>query len=80
MFLKRSLATKKIFGVRNYRAAVILAGNGVYDGSEVTETASLLISLSKQKAQYQCFAPDRDQLHVINHTNGDVQEQTRNVL
>jgi hypothetical protein len=32
---------------RNFRAAVILAGNGVYDGTEVTEAASLLIALSK---------------------------------
>ena len=29
------------------KAAVMLAGAGVYDGSEITETTSILIALSK---------------------------------
>ena len=57
--------------MRNFRAAVLLHGCGVYDGTEVTEAASLLVALNKQKAEVQCFAPDRDQMHVLNHLNGE---------
>ena len=53
------------------RAAVILAGNGVYDGTEVTEGASLLIALSRANAEVTCFAPNRDQAHVVNHLTGE---------
>lgn len=28
----------------------------------------------------QCFAPDRDQMHVVNHMNGEEQSNARNVL
>jgi hypothetical protein len=45
---------------RNFRAAVILAGCGVYDGSEITEAVSVLISLSKNGAKYSIFAPNID--------------------
>jgi enhancing lycopene biosynthesis protein 2 len=38
--------------LRNFRAAVVLSGCGVYDGSEITEAVSMLISLSKNGAQY----------------------------
>lgn len=65
---------------RTFRAAVLLHGCGVYDGTEVTEAASLLIALSKQKAQVQCFAPDRDQMHVINHLKGEEEASPRNVM
>jgi enhancing lycopene biosynthesis protein 2 len=66
---------------RNFRAAVILAGSGVYDGSEITETSSILIALSKHKADVQCFAPNREQMHVVNHLNGEEQkDHTRNVM
>ena len=33
------------------KVAVILSGNGVYDGTETTEACSLLIALSKHKAE-----------------------------
>ncbi|AQA17937.1 isoprenoid biosynthesis protein ElbB [Halioglobus japonicus] len=61
--------------------AVILAGCGVYDGAEINEAVLTLLSLEQQGASYQCFAPDREQLHVINHLTGEVVEGvTRNVL
>ena len=57
--MKRGFAST--FGPNNvFKAAVVLSGNGVYDGSEVTETAALMIALSKHKANIQCFAPNRD--------------------
>jgi len=36
---------------RDFRAAVLLCGNGVYDGTETTEAVSLLVALGKHKAQ-----------------------------
>ncbi|KAK8801511.1 hypothetical protein JH06_1539 [Blastocystis sp. subtype 4] len=65
-------ATKKV--------AVILSGCGVYDGSEIQESVFILESLSRRNAKYQCFAPNIDQMHVINHLTGDPMDEKRNVL
>ena len=63
------------------KVAVILSGSGVFDGTEIYEAVITLLAIRQQGAQYQCFAPDKDQLHVINHLTGDVEtQQTRNVL
>ena len=59
---------------------MLLCGNGVYDGTETTEAVSLLVALGKHKAEVQCFAPDRNQAHVVNHANGEEQGEERNVL
>lgn len=62
------------------KVAVVLAGCGVYDGAEINEAVLTLLSLEQQGASYQCFAPDIDQLHVINHLTGEpVEGETRNV-
>ena len=61
--------------------AVILSGCGVYDGAEINEAVLTLLSLEQQGASYQCFAPDREQMHVINHLTGEPAEgERRNVL
>ncbi len=61
--------------------AVVLSGCGVYDGAEINEAVLTLLSLEQQGATYQCFAPDRDQMHVINHLTGEPADgETRNVL
>lgn len=62
------------------RVAVILSGCGVYDGAEIHESVLTLLALDKAGAQVQCFAPDRDQHHVINHLSGEPVKETRNVL
>lgn len=63
------------------KIAVVLSGCGVFDGSEVHEAVSVLFHLSRLGAEYQCFAPDIDQQHVINHLTGKpVSGETRNVL
>src|SRR5699024_9069006 len=63
------------------RVAVLLAGCGVYDGSEIYETTLTLLALDKANAAYQCVAPNIEQAHVINHATGDVVEgESRNVL
>ncbi|WP_028116591.1 isoprenoid biosynthesis glyoxalase ElbB [Ferrimonas senticii] len=62
------------------RIAVILAGCGVFDGSEIHEAVLTLLALNRAGVKVQCFAPDRPQLQVINHLTGEVLEQQRNVL
>lgn len=63
------------------KVAVILAGCGVFDGSEIYETVITLQRLAEQGIEYQCMAPNVDQLHVINHATHEVEhEQSRNVL
>lgn len=62
------------------KVAVILSGSGVFDGAEIGEAILTLLHISKQGAQYQCFAPDVEQMHTLNHINGEEIPQTRNVL
>lgn len=60
--------------------AVILAGCGVFDGSEIHEAVSTLLAIDKTGGSYQCFAPDIEQFHVINHVTGETSNEIRNVL
>ncbi|MBY5993379.1 isoprenoid biosynthesis glyoxalase ElbB [Ferrimonas balearica] len=61
--------------------AVILSGAGVFDGSEIHEAVLTLLALSRAGVPYRCYAPDRDQLHVVNHLTGEVAEgERRNIL
>lgn len=62
------------------KIAVVLAGNGVYDGAEIHEATLTLLAIARQGAQYQCFAPDINQAHVVNHLTGKEMSETRNVL
>jgi enhancing lycopene biosynthesis protein 2 len=62
------------------RVAVILAGSGVYDGTEIHEASATLVALSRANAQVSMFAPDKEQLHAIDHTKGAPHDNTRNVL
>lgn len=60
--------------------AVVLAGCGVYDGSEIHEATLALLAIKQAGADYQCFAPDIEQHHVINHLTGEEMPEKRNVL
>lgn len=63
------------------RVAVLLAGCGVYDGSEIYETTLTLLALDRADASYQCVAPNIEQAHVVNHATGDeAAGESRNVL
>ncbi|MGE6607845.1 isoprenoid biosynthesis glyoxalase ElbB [Halomonas sp. NPDC076908] len=63
------------------QVAVVLAGCGVFDGSEIYETTLTLLRLDQLGIGYRCFAPDIEQHHVINHFNQEVVEgERRNVL
>ena len=60
--------------------AVVLAGNGVFDGAEIHEATLTLYAIMKQGATYDIFAPDIPQHHVINHITGEEMNESRNVL
>lgn len=62
------------------QVAVVLSGCGVYDGAEIHEAVLTLLALDRAGAQAVCFAPDKAQLHVINHLSGEEMPESRNVL
>lgn len=62
------------------KAAVILSGCGVYDGSEIHETVLTMLALARRNIEIECFAPDIELHHVINHLTGEEMPEKRNVL
>lgn len=62
------------------KIGVILSGCGVYDGSEIQEAVFTLLAIDENGAEAVCYAPDIEQHHVINHTNGEEMNEKRNVL
>jgi enhancing lycopene biosynthesis protein 2 len=62
------------------KIAVVLAGNGVFDGAEIHEATLTLYSIVKQGATYEIFAPNINQHHVINHITGEEMSEKRNVM
>jgi enhancing lycopene biosynthesis protein 2 len=70
--LSKSLAGKRI--------AVVLSGCGVYDGSEIQESVFALRHIAARGGEYKCFALDKLQMHVVDHTKGEPMEPARNIL
>ncbi|QPL45550.1 isoprenoid biosynthesis glyoxalase ElbB [Halomonas sp. A40-4] len=63
------------------QVAVILAGCGVFDGSEIYETTLTLLRLDQLGIGYRCFAPDIEQHHVVNHLTQETDtDEKRDVL
>ncbi|HEX7579964.1 MAG TPA: isoprenoid biosynthesis glyoxalase ElbB [Thermoanaerobaculia bacterium] len=63
------------------KIGVILAGCGVYDGSEIHESVLTLLALDRADVEIVCLAPDVPQMHVVNHLTGKpAPGETRNVL
>lgn len=62
------------------KIAVVLAGCGRMDGSEIHESVLTLLSIEQAGASYQCFSPDLAQDHVTNHLNNETTNETRNML
>jgi len=60
--------------------AVILSGCGLYDGSEIHEATFSLLAIEENRASYACFAPDKEQYHVVDHLTGEANTEQRNVL
>lgn len=63
------------------KVGVVLSGCGVYDGAEIHESVITMLALDRAGAEKIMMAPDIDQLHVINHLNGEEMDgDGRNVL
>ncbi|NWZ13193.1 GAL3A protein, partial [Agelaius phoeniceus] len=62
------------------RVAVVLAGCGVFDGSEIHEASAVLVHLSREGAQAEVYAPNIPQMHVVDHVKGQPTAEQRNVL
>lgn len=63
------------------KIGVLLSGCGVYDGSEIQEAVFTLLAIEENGAEAVCFAPDKDQAHVINHVDGSIESGVkRNTL
>lgn len=62
------------------KVCVILAGSGHADGSEIQESMSTLIALSKYDVSYDCFSLDQLQYDVINHFTHEPVEEKRNLM
>ena len=60
--------------------AVVLAGCGRKDGSEINEAITLLLSIEQHHCEYQCFAPNRPQTEVIDHLTDEKVAEERNIL
>jgi len=60
--------------------AIVLSGSGVYDGAEIHEATLSMLAVMQQGAEYEVFAPDIDQYHVVNHITGEAMDEKRNVL
>lgn len=65
---------------KNAKFAVILAGSGVFDGSEIHEATMTLYAIMKNGGSYKIFAPDMEQFDVINHITGEEMSEKRNVM
>ncbi|CDS42295.1 ES1 protein mitochondrial [Echinococcus multilocularis] len=82
---RRSLAVQRYFSLMSThtgfkKVALILHGCGVFDGSEIHETTSMLVHLSKAGADVFVFAPNIQQDHVTDHSTGLEVAEKRNVL
>ena len=60
------------------KIAVVLSGSGFKDGSEITESVSLLIALNQAGANVSMFAPNVD-FESVNHLTG-AKSEARNSL
>lgn len=64
-----------------FRVALVLAGCGQKDGSEVTEAVSLLIAFAQCGFDVDIHAPDRPQAEVVDHGRmAAASRETRNIL
>jgi enhancing lycopene biosynthesis protein 2 len=63
------------------KVAVILSGCGFIDGAEIRESVLSLLYLDQQGAEVEIFAPDAEQMHVVNHAKGEeAPGQRRNIM
>ena len=63
------------------KVGVLLAGCGYLDGAEIQEAVITLLVLDRADVEIVAMAPDKPQVHVVNHLTGnEVIGETRNVM
>lgn len=62
------------------KIGVLLSGCGVYDGVEIQEAVLTMLAIEERGAEVVCISIDQPQYHVVNHLNGDVMNEQRNML
>lgn len=63
------------------KVAVVLAGCGSKDGSEIHEAVTTLLALKRNNADYVCFSINKNQHHVVDHTKDEpLAKENRNML
>jgi len=62
------------------KIGVLLSGCGVYDGVEIQEAVLTMLAIEERGAEVVCISIDQPQYHVVNHLNGEVMNDQRNML
>ena len=62
------------------KIGLLLSGCGVYDGAEIQEAILAMLAIEEAGATVIGISINKDQHHVINHTNGEVTKESRNML
>lgn len=62
------------------KIGVLLSGCGVYDGAEIQEAVFTLLAIEELGAEAICIGINKNQHHVVNHTNGEEMQESRNML
>ncbi len=62
------------------KIALLLSGCGVYDGAEIQESVLAMLAIQEAGAECICISVNKDQHHVINHTDGSEMPEKRNML
>lgn len=60
--------------------AVVYSGCGWWDGTDVHEAAYTMYHLSRNGARFQLFAPNQQQMHVMDHMKKQPSGDNRNML
>ena len=67
-------------GAAPKRAAIVLSGCGVYDGTEITEAVCAVLAAERAGAVPVFFAPDTAQTETVDHSTGKTAPEKRGVL
>ena len=62
------------------KIGILLSGCGVYDGAEIQEAVLAMLAVNEAGHEYQCISVNKNQHHVVNHTNGEEMKETRNMM
>lgn len=62
------------------KIGILLSGCGVYDGAEIQESVLAMLAIDEAGHEYVCIGVNKYQHHVINHINGEVLKENRNML